>query len=146
MFKKVYDQKVYEILEEKDIEKQYNMIIDYLSNYLINNIKIYEMCDFKDNKCIANRLNKSVAKINGCCYIFRKGLCPNLDLKNKKCTIDCISCKLLICSYLEKKYGKIKLEKIFPLKKVFNRRQIEIVKRSFFKDKKEIITLLLNKK
>ena len=146
MFKKSYNQKIYKILEEKDLKEQYNMIIDYISYYLINNVKIYEMCDFKDNKCIANRLNKSIEKINGCCYVFRKGLCNKLDLDKKKCSIDCISCKSFICSYLEKEYGKIKLSEIFPLKEVFNRRQISIIKRSFFKDKKEIITLLLENK
>ncbi len=144
MFKKVYEEEVYEILKIDNKEKQYKKKLDYLSDYLINKVKIYELCDFKEDKCIANRLNKSIEKENGCCYIFRKGQCPNL--KNKKCSIDCISCKLLLCSYLENKYGMIKIEDIFPLKKIFNRKQIDIIKRSFFKGKKETPKLLLEVK
>ena len=144
MFKKIgYDSEIDRILNIEDTKSKYEAILDYISNYLIKNKKIYDMCDFKDNKCIANRLNKSIEKEDGCCYIFKKGKCDKL--KNKKCSIDCITCKLFICDYLEKKYGKINLNDIFPVNKVFNKKQQYIIKSSFFKDKKEIINILLNK-
>ena len=132
------------ILKEQDLKTKYSKALDYISDYLINEKKIYQMCDFKDNKCIANRLNKSVHNCNGCCYKYKEGLCKHL--KNNKCSIDCITCKLFICEYLEKEYGKINLNKIPYIKSIFNRKQREIIKRSFFKDKKEIINLLIQYK
>ena len=83
------------ILKEQDLKTKYSKALDYISDYLINEKKIYQMCDFKDNKCIANRLNKSVHNCNGCCYKYKEGLCKHL--KNNKCSIDCITCKLFIC-------------------------------------------------
>ena len=133
--------KLSNILNESDLKTKYSKIIDYISDYLINERKIYEICDFKNNQCIANRLHKSVNKCDGCCYNIHEGKCH--FLKDKKCSINCISCKLFICRYLEKQYGKINLNKILPLKKIFNRKQREIIKRSFFKDKEEIINLLV---
>lgn len=132
------------ILNINDLRIKYSMAIDYISDYLINNFKIYDICDFQGDKCISNRLNKSSRSCDGCCYKFRTGVCKYL--KNKKCSIDCISCKLFMCNYLEKKYGRIKLQKILPVKKIFNRRQLEIIRTSFFKDKDEIIELLINNK
>ena len=129
------------ILKETNIKIKYEKVLDYLSNYLIKEIKIHEKCQFNNNQCIANRNNKTSRKNNGCCYKYKEGLCKKL--KNNKCSIDCISCKIYVCSYLEKKYGKININKIFPIKKVFNRKQIEIIKRSYFKDKNEIMELLI---
>ena len=48
-----------------------------------------------------------------------------------------------VCDYLERKYGKIQLSKIFPVKKVFNKRQIAILKYSFFIDKTDLVDILL---
>ena len=132
------------ILNEKNLEKKYSYIIDYITNYLNADMKKNNYCDFKDGKCIANRLGKSVHNENGCCYIYKEGLCKHL--KNNGCSINCLSCKLFMCSYIEKKYKNIKLKKIFPINKVFNRKQIFILEKSFFKDKKEIIDLLLKNK
>ena len=129
------------ILKEKNIKTKYEKVIAYLSDYLTNEMKIPEKCNFKNNQCIANRKNKSVRNINGCCYKYKEGLCKKLI--NNKCSIDCISCKIFVCDYLEKNYGKIDINKIFPIKKVFNRKQREILKRSYFKDKNEIIELLI---
>ena len=50
----------------KDLRKRYEFIYDYMCKYLDNNVCV--LCDFKDNRCIANRLGKSVHNINGCCY------------------------------------------------------------------------------
>ena len=131
-----------EILNEQDKFKKYSLIIDYITNYLDNDMRQNNYCDFKDGKCIANRLGKSAHKENGCCYIYKEGLCK--ELTNHGCKINCLSCKLFMCAYIEKKYKKINLYKIFPLKKVFNRKQIYILKKSFFKDKDEILNLLLS--
>lgn len=132
------------ILKEKDLEKKYSYIIDYITNYLNEDMKKNNYCDFKDGRCIANRLGKSVHKDNGCCYVYKEGLCKYLT--NNGCKINCLSCKLFMCDYIEKKYRKINLNKIFPIKKVFNRKQIHILQKSFFKDKEEILKLLLKNK
>jgi len=129
------------ILKEEDILKKYILIIDYICNYLDKKINIH--CDFQDGKCIANRINKSVHKENGCCY-HNGSLCKYLG--NHGCTTKAISCKFFICNYLEKTIKKININNIFPVKLVFNRKQINIIKRSYFKDRSEVIKLLLKYK
>ena len=69
-----------------------------MCNYLDKNVCI--SCDFKSNKCKANRLNVFVHNNNGCCYFRGEGLCKYL--KNKKCTMLNISCKLFMYSLIEK--------------------------------------------
>ena len=89
---------------EKDIKKRYEFIYDYMCKYLDNNVCI--LCDFKNDKCIANRLGKSVHKENGCCYFRNEGFC--ILFKDKKCTNPNISCKLFMCEYVEKNIMKKK--------------------------------------
>ena len=79
----------------------------------------------------------------GCCY--KRGKTCNF-LTNDGCSIQSISCKLFLCEYLEKKYGKIKLSEIFPVKKLFNKKQIFIIKNSFFVNNDDLVDLLLKYK
>ena len=126
---------------EKDIKKRYEFIYDYMCKYLDNNVCI--LCDFKNDKCIANRLGKSVHKENGCCYFRNEGFCKLF--KDKKCTNPNISCKLFMCEYVEKNIMKKKsLPKNYLLLDFFfNKKQKEILQRSYRKKKEETISKLL---
>ena len=130
------------ILNEPNKRKQYKMILEYLYLYAFEKFKNNNYCDFVNNQCIANRLGKSVHKSNGCCYQHKKGLCKYLV--NNSCSIECISCQLFMCDYLQKKIKSLEIDKIFPLKKVFNKKQRDIIKYSFFKKKEEILELLIS--
>lgn len=125
---------------EKNKEKRYEFICEYMCKYLDKNV--CTLCDFKNNKCIANRLNKSAHKENGCCYI-NKDLCK--FLKDKKCNKPNIACKLFMCYYMEKKIIKFKSipKNYLLLDYFFNRRQKEILQRSYKMKKEEIIKKLL---
>ena len=129
----------------KNTIERYNYIYDIACNYLDKKFKDNNFCNFKDNKCISVR-EKSHCKesLNGCCYGTKRGICKNF--KNGKCTINSISCKLFTCRYLRKNKIKIKVNDIPILKYFFNNRQKYIIDTSIFKDKDEIINLLLKYK
>lgn len=126
---------------EKEIKKRYEFIYDYMCKYLDNNVCV--LCDFKNDKCIANRLGKSVHKENGCCYFRNEGFC--ILFKDKRCTNPNISCKLFMCEYVEKNIMKKKsLPKNYLLLDFFfNKKQKEILQRSYRKKKEETISKLL---
>ncbi len=125
---------------QKNIKKRYSYIYDYMCKYLEENINV--LCDFKDNKCIANRLNKSANKTNGCCY-FNKLLCENLC--SKKCNNPNISCKLFMCDYIENKIMKFKSipKNYLLLDYFFNKKQKELIQKSYKMQKKDLIEELL---
>lgn len=129
---------------EKKISKRYELVYDYMYDYVDKNF--CKSCDFKGSKCIANRLKKSLHDEYGCCYLNNKGVCKYLV--NKKCTKPNISCKLFMCDYLEKKVLKFKsIPKNYVLFNFFfNRRQKNIIQRSYGKSKNEILEDLINNK
>ena len=130
------------ILNIEDLEEKYSLIYDYLCDYLDNDMNINNYCDFIDGKCIASRKGKAVHEIDGCCWQRGVGHCHHLT-KEGNCPIRCVSCKLFMCSYMENRGIKYKPHKILPLRKLLNRKQMNIIKRSYFKSKEEIIELLL---
>ena len=128
---------------QKDLRKRYEIIYDYMCDYLDKNVCV--VCDFKNNKCIGNRMGTSVHKENGCCYFRNEGFCKLF--KNKKCTNPNISCKLFMCPLAEKKMGFHSLPKnYFLLKYYFNFVQRDILRYSYRKPKKDCIEDLLRKK
>lgn len=125
------------ILNRKDIKKRYSFIYDYMCDYLDIQSKV---CDFKCDKCLANRLHKSVHNIDGCCY-KNGSICPYLK---GKCTIKSISCKLFMCSLVEHKYSLKSNINNYPfLAYFFNHKQQDIITYSFRQDKEEVINNLL---
>ena len=129
----------------KDLEKRYSYIYDIVCDELDNKFKDNKICNFKDNKCISVRNNSHCSEsLNGCCYGKNRGLCKNF--KDGKCTIKSISCKLFTCRYLKKNNIKFSVNDIKLLKYFFNPRQKFILDNSIFKDKEEIIKLLLENK
>lgn len=131
-----------EAANKKDLRERYNYIYDIVCDYLDNKFNNDNICDFKNNKCISVRNNSHCKEsLNGCCYGRNRGLCKNF--KDGKCTIKSISCKLFTCRYLKKNKVKFKVNDIPLLKYFFNNKQKYILDTSIFKDKKEIIDLLL---
>jgi len=139
--------KIYSIcaINIKDIEKRYSYIYDIVCDYLDNLFLEKNLCDFKENRCISVR-NSSHCKesLNGCCYGRKRGLCKSF--KDGKCSIKSLSCKLFTCRYLRKNNIKIKVNDIVLLKYFFNNKQKFILDTSIFKDKDEIIDLLIKNK
>ena len=135
--------KIIEVINEKDKKNRYSLIYDYISVYLDKDMQEKNFCSFENGKCIASRKRKTIHEYDGCCWQRGVGHCNNLN-KNGLCSINSISCKLFICSYLQSKGIKYNVKKIFPLKYFFNRKQINTLKRSYFKSKEETISLLLS--
>ena len=129
----------------KDINKRYSYIYDRVCEYLDNEFNSKNICDFKDNICLSVRNNGHCSESkNGCCYGTNRGLCKNF--KDGKCTIKSISCKLFTCRYLKKNKIRYKVNDIPILKHFFNLKQKFILDTSIFKDKDEIIELLIKSK
>ena len=127
---------------EKDLRKRYEFIYDYMCKYLDENVCV--LCDFKDNKCKANRKGVSVHDINGCCYFRNEGFCKLF--KDKRCTNPNISCKLFMCPLIEKEMGHESLPKNYLLLNYFfNLRQKEVLRYSYRKKRTETIEKLLTK-
>lgn len=126
----------------KDKRKRYEYIYDIVCEQLDSEFKEKNLCNFNHNKCISvKNKNHCPESNNGCCYGRHRGLCKYY--KNKKCTIKSISCKLFTCKYLKKKKIKYRCNDFNLLKYFFNIRQKYILENSIFKDKEEIIRLLI---
>ena len=124
----------------KDLKKRYEFIYDYMCNYLDNNVCV--LCDFKNDKCIANRLKKSVHEKDGCCYFRKEGFCKYFD--GKKCTNPNITCKLFMCKQAEKKLGfESRCKNYLLLDFFFNNVQKNILEHNYKKKKDYTIDLLL---
>ena len=131
------------ILKERDIHKKYELLYDYLYNYLVESWQDNNHCDFKDNKCIANRKGVSVHEDNGCCWRRGIGLCTYLTEDKKICSCESISCKFFTCSYLRRKGINFKPKKIPLVNDFLNRKQKSIIVRKLFLPKNEVIDLLI---
>lgn len=129
----------------KDDKERYSYIYDFMCKYLDSNVCV--MCDFKNDKCIANRLKKSVHEKDGCCYFSHEGFCKLFDYEKKICTNPNISCKMFMCKVAEDKLGYQSLSKNYLLLNFFfNRRQRDVIQRNYRKSKENTIDLLLKKK
>ena len=92
--------------------------------------------------CVFFRNHPKIMHKDGCCYSdARGGLCENL--KNHRCQIKSISCKLYSCEYLRNKKVYFKIKDIPLLKYFFNLKQKYILKYSFFKPKSYVMYKLM---
>ena len=96
------------IISFKKPNLQFDYIYNYISDYMDNEFEKYNLCNFKNNQCIAQRDISDRHKFpyedyDGCCFnVSTKKKCDYLD-SCKKCKIKSISCKLLICTYLRER-------------------------------------------
>ncbi len=129
--------------KREKIEFLYDKACEYLDSM---NEKL-NYCDFKDDVCVSKRkVKKPHHKIikMGCCYhvnIFsskKHKLCEYL--KDKKCSVQCISCKFFTCADVDIKF---KINDILYLKYYFNPIQKLIIKGCVLTPKEKIISLLI---
>ena len=137
-------------------KRQNEFIYDTVCTYLDNEFKRCNICDFKNNQCVANRVGGCGKHTTmGCCYSFdyarlyeprlvkNEKLCKYM--KNKSCSTQNISCKLFTCAYLKEKNIKFDTHKILLLDCFFNRKQHEVIRSNFFRNREEILDKLLEK-
>lgn len=143
-----------EAINELNKEQMYTVIYNTVCNFLDLQFSKNNYCDFKNDKCFANRDGVSVHPTMGCCYSFKYSknplvfitdvkLCDYLNCKS--CTIQCMACKLFTCKSLRKKGIYFDTHKILLLDSFFNSKQHLILQNSFFKTREEIIKKLLEK-
>ena len=126
----------------KDKSKKYSFIYDTVCDYIDKKYLECNYCDFKDDVCVFFRNHPKIMHKDGCCYSdARGGLCENL--KNHRCQIKSISCKLYSCEYLRNKKVYFKIKDIPLLKYFFNLKQKYILKYSFFKPKSYVMYKLM---
>lgn len=130
-----------------DISDRYSYIYDCVCDELDRRFNEFNLCNFKNNlcnckRCLINRFPKENL-IYGCCYTGGR-VCPYL--KNSKCSIKAISCKLFTCRKLKKEGIKFKPNDFLLIKFFFNRRQKKLIDESLFIDKEEMIKLLIKYK
>lgn len=129
----------------KSPKKRISYIYDYLCNYIDEDMKKNNYCEFENGTCIANRLGYSIHSKNGCCYIRKQGLCKHLTCNG--CINPNISCKMYMCSYLNKvkKISNYDTKKIYLTSCFFNNMDHNFFKRHYFITKKEFINKYLEK-
>ena len=128
----------------KDKSKRYSFIYDTVCDYIDKKYLECNYCDFKDDVCVFFRNHPKIMHKDGCCYSdARGGLCENL--KNHRCQIKSISCKLYSCEYLRNKKVYFKIKDIPLLKYFFNLKQKYILKYRFFKPKSYVMYKLMEK-
>ena len=141
-----------------NLYNKYTYIYDVVCDKLDQNFIINNFCDFKDNKCIANRDSDNIERDNGCCHSFIRNkniphsktteeltLCKHLN-EDKHCNIKSISCKFFVCQYLKNRGIYFDILDNFLLRSIFNRKQLDVIHINFFKSEEEIIKKLIKVK
>ena len=137
--------KIEKAINIKDIKKRYEFIYDTVCDYIDKKYLDCNYCEFKDDICKYYREKNELNHKNGCCYNEKRGgLCEHL--KNGKCSIKSISCKLYSCPILRENKINFRIKDIPLIKYFFNIKQKYYIKYSFFKDKDYVIDKLLEKK
>lgn len=125
-----------------NIKKRYEYIYDLVSDKLDNAFTEGNICNFKDNTCIANREKRNCHSTNGCCYnVKNEGPCKHLQ--NHTCSIKCISCKFFTCRYLKRQKIRFRPNDFPIIVYFFNAHQKWILDTSIFESKEVIIKKLL---
>ena len=120
-------------------------IYDTVCDYLDNDFSCKNICEFKNDKCIA-KMDFNLTC--GCCRHY-KNLFSNKFVQceylvNKRCSTKCLPCKMFTCHYIVKnKKIKYRIQDIFLLQKFFNPIQKLIILVSFFTPKETIMKKLL---
>lgn len=140
----------FEALFSGTLKKQYEIVYDYVCDFLDNEFTCKNICGFSNNICNASRAGLTQCKTNGCCYTITYGPGgimlghePCKYLINKSCSAKCISCKLHTCYYLKMKNIEFKIKDILLLNCFFSYKQWLVLKYNVFKSKDEIINKLL---
>ena len=132
--------KMLDILNTHNRKEKYSLIYDYACDYLDNEFIEHNWCSFKNDMCISNRNKEKKYQVGSCCTSnLTKKTCPYFDENIKRCSIKCISCKLFVCPYLNKKGVKYSVQKVPFLKYFLSYRQKLLSLTSHFKPKEIIV-------
>ncbi len=132
----------------KDRKERMNYIYIKACTYLDREIVERNLCGFYNDKCIAKRDTDCTM---GCCRHYphkRTGIFRNEKLQlcefqiDRKCTANCITCKMYMCPEMEKKGYRYNVFNVPLIKCFFNIIQKLIISVSFFSTEKEIMKLV----
>lgn len=125
-----------EALNIKDKKRRLEFIYDKSCDLLDDDFYGKNICEFKNNKCMHDRIHSS--SMDGCC----RSNDNNKKCKyiiNHKCSIKCLACKFHICYCVRKKGYKYKVNDILMLKYLYNWKQKLIIYNDFFMTKQEVL-------
>lgn len=125
-----------EALNIKERKERLAFIYDKTCELLDSRFQEENICQFKSNKCILDRINK--ANIDGCCRCRdNKKRCR--FLLNHRCTDKNLSCKFYTCSYLKSKGYSFKINDIYLIKYLYNWKQKIFCYYDFFMSRDEVL-------
>lgn len=125
-----------EALNIKDKRKRLRFVYDKSCELLDDDFYGKNICEFKDNKCIHDRLYN--ASCDGCCKT-NDGLRRCKYLENHRCKTKCLACKFHICHCIRQNGYKYKVNDIYMLKYIYNWKQKIIVYSNFFMTPEEVL-------
>lgn len=139
----------------KTDSKKYEFIYDTVCDYLDSQFHDCNLCDFKNDQCVANRAKRTAHEFMGCCYSFNYAKLLDFRLlkdvklcqymQNRTCATKNITCKLFTCKYLKEKNIKFDTHKLLLLDCFFNKKQHDIIQSNFFRTREEILQKLQEK-
>ena len=139
----------------KTDSKKYEFIYDTVCDYLDSQFHNCNLCDFKNDQCVANRAKRPAHQFMGCCYSFNYAKLLDFRLlkdvklcqymQNRTCATKNITCKLFTCKYLKEKNIKFDTHKLLLLDCFFNKKQHDIIQSNFFRTREEILQKLQEK-
>lgn len=131
--------KAIEIININDIKQRNEIIYDYIYNYLNKDFIANDYCDFRNDKCVAQRHFNlyPISRKDGCCFTqIRK--CPHLE--KGKCDIECIACRLFSCPYLTKRGVGYWANEFVLLNAFLNKKQRKHLIFDFYQSKENILS------
>lgn len=141
--------KALEALVQNDLYKKYEIIYDFICEELDKKFSDNSICQFENNRCIANRKYNDKSKIMGCCYSFNYNGIRFSDIKlcehqkDKKCEVKCLGCKLFTCDYLKNHGIKFSLENMPLALAFFPKKQRELLRTTFFTSKENVLARVI---
>ena len=132
------------VLDITDKESRLDYLYDLICDYLDNEFKNKNICDFNCGICkkrqemIREGIKKDIY-VNGCCYSYLNNKKCTYLSDDGKCQIKNIGCKLFTCDFLHKQGYNYKLNDIYLAKYFFNFWQKYYIENETRKPKEEII-------
>lgn len=138
LFKEEQLKKAIEIINITNLKERNEQIYNEVYFYLKKDFVANNYCDFRNNKCVAQR-HISIYPINrknGCCFTQVR-TCPHLN--NGNCNVECLACRLFSCPYLTKRGVGYWANEIILLKAFYTKQQRKHVIFDFYKSKTKVL-------
>lgn len=139
LFKEEQLKKAIDIINITSKEKQLEKIYEEVYSYLQENFVANSYCDFRDNKCVAQRhfTTYPFNRKNGCCFT-RVRTCPHLQ-KDGSCNVECMACRLFSCPFLSKRGITYYASEFVLLNAFLNKKQRKHLVFDFYKPKAKVL-------